>query len=272
MSRPILSILIPAYEYPEGVIAILNQLQCLPKQLFEILIFDDSDNDGVKDCINNFLQKTNLQIKYKNNNKKTGPVNNWNELLREAKGKYLWLIHHDEIPNIKSWVELERNLIQGLATNIKIFHLNVICKDNKSHVWNHCKFFYKKKFIFNPSILVKANFIGPTAAVIVRNEFVPEFNKEFIWLVDVDWYLNLFSTINEISQGFISEEILSITSTVNRIESITQKIKKNRDHFYANESKIITEKYKLNRIQIKFKLLIFVWKKIRQFQKIKSEK
>src|SRR6266446_10026845 len=95
--RPLLSILIPTYDYPEGVVRILRCLTPRLQDDVEIIISDDSPTSAVAESVAPFLDACD-KIKYTHNARALGPCANWNALLERAAGEYCLLLHHDDIP------------------------------------------------------------------------------------------------------------------------------------------------------------------------------
>lgn len=95
----LLSILIPTYNRSDYLMKNLNTLikQIEPQMIdsIEILV---SDNGSVDDTLKqlNAIEKNNLNFRFWSNEKNLGPDANFLKLIREAKGKFLWLFGDDE--------------------------------------------------------------------------------------------------------------------------------------------------------------------------------
>ncbi len=100
---PILSILIPAFNYPEGVSRILGGLDGHSATGVEILVGDDSSASGVESVA--ALARGRFEgLSYHRNEPSLGACGNWNDLLARAKGDYCLLLHHDEFPVAASFI------------------------------------------------------------------------------------------------------------------------------------------------------------------------
>lgn len=95
----ILSILIPTYN---RVDYLMKNLNVLFKQMdskiidsVEIIVSDNcSDDETLKQL--NLIEKTNINFRFWSNEKNIGADGNFLKLVREAKGKFLWLFGDDE--------------------------------------------------------------------------------------------------------------------------------------------------------------------------------
>ena len=94
-----LSILIPTYNFKSGINEILDCLESIEddlRNLIEIFISDDSDDEIIQKNRNESLKNSFKNYIYKRNIDNLGAINNWNKLISNGKGDYIWLLHHDE--------------------------------------------------------------------------------------------------------------------------------------------------------------------------------
>jgi glycosyltransferase involved in cell wall biosynthesis len=214
----VLSIVIPTYEYSEGVQRILNRLS--NQNNIEILIFDDSTSNDVAQVVQSHTRE--LPIIYKRNKPALGAIDNWNALIKAARGEYVWLLHHDEFPADEHFLD---KLIQNIQKN----------KDSADVYVLPCYLYYPSLHIvrqhipqvlqrwliqFSPSYLFKRNIIGPTSTLVVKRELYPHFNNNLKWLVDVDAFYRLTKLISK--WCYLSD--VKIISMQQRSNSITKNI------------------------------------------------
>lgn len=251
MTEKILSILIPAYNYKFGIIRLLekfNNLSDVYKEGIEVIIFDDSEKDLLVASEINFYKKNGLDINYKKNKFPKGACFNWNLLLSTARGKYKWLLHHDEYPvNTSELIKTIFELIQKRKTKIFILPIKVkkrlfqrICLIKKINP----PIYFIRKFIARPELLFFSNVFGPPSVMIVDSELCYRFDQRYIQLIDIEAYYSLFNklSINEIS--FINSSKFSLESEI--IDgSITSKIRKKIKLLHQEESKIFFSEHKI---------------------------
>lgn len=186
-----LSILIPAYSYPEGVDRIISGLTAEVDSLFEILIFDDSSDDGVARLVESWSHQGGW-LRYQRNTPSLGAAANWNALLQAAKGEYCLLMHHDEFPLGSDFVH---RAVDELRKNPDVDVLMMDCvlvrgdgKMVRRHVPNLVRSWAVRHA---PAYLFRRNVIGPASALIVRRSLYPKFDDKLRWLIDVDAYFRL---------------------------------------------------------------------------------
>jgi hypothetical protein len=190
--KPLLSILVPAYCYGEGLVRILTHLRLLPMADCEIIVFDDSPDDGIEAIVSSWCTATGMQVTYQHNCPALGVPANWNALLNKARGKYCLLLHHDEFPLGDNFVT---DLVQVLRENPDVDAIMLDCIlvnpcnwRCRRHLPTWLRAFVVSRF---PQYLFRRNVIGPTSALVIRRTLYPRFDERLRWLIDVDVYVRL---------------------------------------------------------------------------------
>lgn len=188
-----MSILLPSYNYTDGLIRILERLEpCIARDI-EIIIGDNSDNDEIRTAISPWADKYPDCIKYFWNNPTKTPIQNWNFLLDKAYGEYVWMIHHDEYPESNISVG---ELLEAIRRNplVDIFLLSCqLTFAGGDFIRPHFNVNIRDWLLRHaPIYLLRRNIIGPTGMLVVRRSLYPRFDLRLIWLVDVDLYVRLF--------------------------------------------------------------------------------
>jgi glycosyltransferase involved in cell wall biosynthesis len=239
--KPILSILIPTFNYLGGLQRILSNLYDHRKNKnIEILIQDDSSNIDIKLYIES-LEGIFENLVYRKNSKNIGAVNNWNKLLTFASGEYSLILHHDEYP-------LDINFIDNILKNIKlnlaanVFILKCYLKTSINNIFKlHFPLIITKLVInYLPEYLLKRNIVGPLSCVIFRSKLLTSFDGNLCWFVDVDAVYSLLIKFSD-KIKIISDII--ICSEPKRSSSITSLIKNNLDSIKSYESNYLKIKY-----------------------------
>lgn len=184
----LLSVLVPAYNYPEGIARILAMLPFSETQDFECIIFDNSTNDQVA----NFVQSqyghySNFRIQQFFPS--TTAVKNWNNLLNSATGKYVMVLHHDEFFASRDSFQDLLGYLRDKSPDVVLLNLR---KYHVKHSLSHLHLPYcLRAFLLKhvPSYLLQHNFVGPTATLVVKRTLVKHFDPKLKWLIDVAWYL-----------------------------------------------------------------------------------
>jgi glycosyltransferase involved in cell wall biosynthesis len=245
-----LSICIPAYEHPEGVLNILDAVCQQNVKDIEIIISDDSLTDLVEQAVKNHPAYKKKDIKYLRNAQPLGAVENWNFLLRNAKGEFLILMHHDEAPFTPNFFESLK--VQTRKQNdVSVFILDCFVKRGPFGLCVRHMPRKLKKSIFEafPLYILRRNILGPTSVLVFRRELNFEFDKNLKWLVDVDWALRLLQASGDSVKFLTDIAILSEPHS----GSITKKIHSDIPTLSRGESRLIQKK--INQTSVVFSML-----------------
>ena len=231
-SEPILSILIPVFKYPEGLVRILHGLNLKNVEHYEVLVSDNSDDNSIEAVIEEWRSKSNFNITYIRNTPSIGPAANWNRLLDKAKGKFSLLMHHDEFPIGADFLSQLCDKIET-SPETDIFILDCILVDpdsakNRHHIPRFLKSLLLKS---HPNYLCRRNYIGPTATVVCKTKSYPRFDERLMWLVDVDLYTRMFLK----DRAYMYLPQIKVGSLLGRKDSITAKISNDVDEIRRRE-------------------------------------
>lgn len=190
----LLSILIPTYEYAEGLERILSKLSSSTEK-FEVLVFDDSTSPDLKSITDKFSAAI-PGLYYQHNRSiygnSLGAGRNWNSLLDAAKGRYVLLMHHDEFPHSIGFIPALFSILRVQnPPDVVMFDL-LLLDESLSRLPSHTPRILRWLVTqYVPSYLFRRNVIGPTATLVMRRSLVPKFDPDLQWLVDVDFYVKL---------------------------------------------------------------------------------
>lgn len=204
---PLVSILIPAYNRPDLLKIALESAVNQTYKNIEIIVCDDSTNDGVKDEIQPYLVKHN-NIRYYNNG---GPLGergllNAKKCLQLSKGEYINYLLDDDvfhIDKIKKMMNyyLEYDEISLVTSNRELIDENgrILPKED----YNECLFNEDK--IINGIVLGEyivrknlANIVGELTTVLIRKiDIIDRFGMCFEYqcraLTDIGMWFDLMS-------------------------------------------------------------------------------
>jgi glycosyltransferase involved in cell wall biosynthesis len=253
---PQLSILIPTYNYLEGVCRILDSLTHCLNYNIEIIISDDSSDENIERIVMTRLHQFNEKLRYIRQKPSLGAVKNWNYLLESAKGEYILLLHHDEYPLDLNFIEKLIYLIDS-KNEIDVFVLPCMIAESGKPLREHLPNSVRKTITEHfPLYLFRRNVVGPTSSIVARRQFYPRFDENLKWLVDVDLYYRLRHLTD-----FWSFQGPRIASLINRPGSITSVLADDILNLNIKELKYI--KYKYRNVDNKLilsdiKLIIFI--------------
>ena len=184
-----LSICIPAYKNPFLLERCLTSILNQTFDNYEIIITDDSLTDELKYVINQFNDK---RINYYKNERSFGSPANWNRAVSFAKGKYIQVLHHDDWFATSNALEI---IMIEFERNPSVDFIFTGCCDIGQ---NSCvKRIVKNKDLLliqkNPTILYAGNLIGAPSVTFFRNGLNIFYDENLIWLVDLDFYIQILS-------------------------------------------------------------------------------
>ena len=274
----ILSILIPAYEYRNGIQRILSGIiECDINDLkkIEIIIGDDSKEKIINNKEINFYKKVIPNFQYIFNKKKNS-INNWNNLIKISRGEFFWLLHHDEIINNPK--KSIKNILNHLSIKKKIYLLPLFKSKtykfllskliiSTQHTPNNklIKFFIDNSFLF-----FYFNILGPPSSLIVSSQIDIKYRNDLKWLVDVDYYYRIFKFINFKKVKIFSSKDIKLISDQDFKNSITKRTSQNRDLFskISKDEKLkVIDLYNLKKQKALLLIYLFFKYKINYFLK-----
>ena len=237
--NPILSICIPAYQYSDGVQRILDKLG--GRSDIEVIISEDKSNTPLQIDSNDINNITHII-----NKRSLGAVNNWNKVLREAKGKYLWLLHHDDEPIFfPSLSKLLEELSEDNAPDC-IYVSKLL--SNKSYLFRLNRL--KPILLRYASSIFFLNYLGAPSNIIFPRKALINFDNSLQWYVDCDWYFRIFNK----NECRIKSNLFGIKTHLYD-GSITSSLDKELNSISKKEIQYIIDKYNfsyLTSVALKF--------------------
>ena len=191
-TAPFFSICVPAYEQ---VFFLKQTLDSIQKQLFtdyEIIFSDDSTSDEVYELVHSY--DFHGKLKYFRQIPSLGSPENWNFTIRQSRGKWIKILHHDDalfdeftLQNLYFLaLKTDKNWIAGAPVHPSPT-INRFCTVLLPRgLWLLEKY---------PGILAFGNFLGVPSVTLIKRECCKPYDENLIWLVDVAYYLNFIKDI-----------------------------------------------------------------------------
>jgi glycosyltransferase involved in cell wall biosynthesis len=232
MSKPFFSIAIPTYEFKgKGVLYLENNFKILESQTFkdfEIIISDDSENDNIKNLCFLWSNKLNITHYFNPNKSKRSHSININNALNKCTGEWIKILFQDDFL-------FGPNSLKSLFDFIN---------ENKQIYWFFTKFFHSVDGInyynlytpkWNSNVWLGDNTLGGPSGLTIKNKKLPKFDENLIWLMDCDFYQQVFLNNGE-------PKICDKITVVNRtsLDQLTTLIS---EDVKIKEHKIIITKY-----------------------------
>ena len=182
------SICIPTYNQTKYLRKTLDSIVAQTYKDFELIISDDSSSEDVSQLLNDYRDK--LSFHYVRNTPGLGSPQNWNHAISLAKGKWIKIMHHDD------WFSetdaLEKMMLVADKNPDSLIFAGIkgeFAREKRSYV-NLPSQTKIEELQNDPFSLIWANVIGPPSAILFPNNVV-KFDKSLLWLVDIEFYLQL---------------------------------------------------------------------------------
>ncbi len=185
---PHISICIPAYKHVDYLQRLLDSVCRQTFKDFEVVITDDSPDDGVNQLFEKF--KADIKIRYYKNERTLGTPENWNEAIRKAEGAWIKLMHDDDWlanenslqnfyeatlahPNCPFFFSAYKNIDEN-SGNSKTVQLSA---SGRFFLWSGSLNLFKKQYIGNPS------------CTLIKKNLNLWYDTDFKWVVDFEYYI-----------------------------------------------------------------------------------
>ena len=258
MNHVLISVCIPTYNNVKNLQKVIDSVVMQSFKSYEIIVSDDSTTSEVNELIQ-FNRRNGVAIRYFHHSISLGSPKNWNFAIQQAIGKYIKILHHDD------WL---------LTTDALDLYYSEVSRDEKCFVFAAAESIqngeiiphipgYKEvqDYVINPYALLKANFIGGPSSMIFPNQNF-FFDERLVWLVDVDFYLQL--TFNGFTINYIPKQIYCVFLDNSNITNRCV----NDFELNIKELSIIYHKYKnILTLRKRFQLLVFMNQYLKQVHK-----
>ena len=185
MKNPTISVCIPAYNQTKYLRKTICSIITQKDVSFEILVSDDSNTDDVLNLIEEF-KKDNIEINYSRNQPSLGSPSNWNNVIKQAKGEFIKIMHHDEwfIDDFALYKFIMAitdpcDLVVSSARLIKDGS-NTLFKASEKEIYKIQK---------EPQRLLMGNVLASPSAVFFHRKYIQFFDTKLVWLVDIEFYI-----------------------------------------------------------------------------------
>jgi Glycosyltransferases involved in cell wall biogenesis len=203
MSRPVVSICIPAYENPASLVRLLDSILKQSFQDFEIVVSDDSPGDLLTNLIHSYADP---RIRYFHNSVPLGSPENWNQAIAHASGVFVKVMHHDDW--FASSLSLERmvSVMKEKSADMLFAQAMNMSTDGILSV-NSPRMEDVRKMLEHPFSLFFQNIIGAPSATLYKKGIL-KYDRNLRWFVDVEFYSSMISSGAVVE--YLPEELICI--------------------------------------------------------------
>lgn len=185
---PEISCIVPTFESApmaaRCLVSIATQAGISP----EIVVSDDSRSSAVREMVER-LATLFPNIRYVEGARTGNPVDNWNNGLDHAQGRYRVLVHHDEFYLEPHCLRRAVDRLDSEKREVLLMGHRSVGEDQKSRYGLADSL--ARRIGYPPWTLYAINWIGPTAAVVYGGKSDLRFDPRLQWNVDVDFYFRL---------------------------------------------------------------------------------
>lgn len=186
MSRPAVSICIPAYKQPEMLKRCLDSVRQQTFTDIEVIVTDDSPGDEVERLVDSY--KDILPIRYKHNRPSLGTPENWNEAIRQATGKYIKLIHHDDWLATPDALQKLHDALEAAPGSDFAYGRALLVYDDGKESLLPMNIEHLDRVRREPEYVLIVKPISTPSVTLFRNKFM--YDNRMKWMVDIDGYIH----------------------------------------------------------------------------------
>ncbi|MDR0824788.1 MAG: glycosyltransferase [Prevotella sp.] len=238
------SICIPAYKHVNFLKRCLDSVFEQDFTDFEVVITDDSPDDSLLKLVETYPD---ARIRYFKNPKALGSPLNWNEGIKQAKGEYIKILHHDDwFSSPQSLSKFVRLMDENPDMDIAFSASCDIDNQNKQRPHIAGSRFLSDVKEEAESIYMGNQFGAPSVCIFRNKDY--SFDPNLIWLVDIDFYMQVIMARNN-RFAFTPEILVNIGVSEFQITRQCLTATKVR----ISEKIYLYEKYSLNKKSAKYR-------------------
>lgn len=254
--QPLVSIVIPAYNNENTIIATLESIRNQSYKNIEIIIIDDNSKDKTLQLVTEQQKKDN-RIKIYHNSTNLGMIGNWNKCIQMSNGEFVKLVCADDLLD-KNEIEKETGVmilnpsVNLVESDTRLIDING--KKTGSFKRYHKSGLVKGKKIARTSIIWN-NFFGAPVNNLIRKSVLDKtgyFNEQFTYILDFDMWMKIACT----GDVYIIHELLN-SFRIRNDSNTGNLIGKDRETYVAEHQRLV-DKYagelQLNRFEYAFSI------------------
>lgn len=197
-STPLVSVLIPTYNYARFLPQALQSVLTQDYPAFEILVSDDGSTDDSAALLRDLAQRD-PRVRVVIQPRNLGMVPHWNWCLREARGDYVKFLFGDDAFNSRHAISRLVELLQEYPSAVFATSARRVMDEASRplDLWNPLRRAgrHEGRALIGRCLLANQNLIGEPSAVLLRRSALDRgFSPAFRQLVDLELWLHLLES------------------------------------------------------------------------------
>jgi glycosyltransferase involved in cell wall biosynthesis len=192
--NPLVSVLIPTFNYGRFLDEAIQSVLAQSYQNFELIIVDNHSRDNTREVVSAYL--ADKRISFYQNESNIGLVANWNKCLGYAKGEFIKFLMADDLFQPELLSEMVGVMLKYPNVTLVTSNSDVFGSKNKPRISKFIGLQQGRELIFKCLKHGAGNLIGePTTVMFRRRDLrkVGNFNPNFTCLVDFNMWLRLLN-------------------------------------------------------------------------------
>lgn len=203
--KPLISILIPAYERPDYLKRSLDEIARQRFRDFEVIVTDDSATDSIEKLLSN--SSYSFPLKYRKNSPPCGTPLNWTSGMDLASGDWIKILHDDD------WLSDPDSLLHFAkairpAVDLVFSGYEAIYEDTGKRIDRTISVRAFDRLACHPHRLFAGNLIGPPSVLMFRRTITEIFDPALKWIVDWEGYIRM---LEKYSATYIDKPLICMS-------------------------------------------------------------
>lgn len=191
---PLVSVCLPVFNGERYLEEAMRSLMAQTYTNFELIIFDDASIDSSWPILKSFNDP---RILLSRNDRNLGPEGNWNQALAAASGKYMKLLHQDDLL-APDCLAMEVTVLESCPTAVLAFCSRTVISPVGTRIIERSAPWHEGVVdagtILQGCIRSGTNLVGEPSAVLFRTEVARKvgiFDGQIPYVIDLDYWLRL---------------------------------------------------------------------------------
>lgn len=253
----LVSIVIPAYNNENTIIATLESIRNQSYKNIEIIIIDDNSKDKTLQLVTEQQKKDN-RIKIYHNSTNLGMIGNWNKCIQMSNGEFVKLVCADDLLD-KNEIEKETE-VMILNPTVNLVESDTRLIDINGRKIGSFKRYHKSGLVKGKKIartsIIWNNFFGAPVNNLIRKSVLDKtgyFDEQFTYILDFDMWMKIACT----GDVYIIHELLN-SFRIRNDSNTGNLIGKDRETYVAEHQRLV-DKYAGELQLTRFEYAFSIW-------------